>query len=181
MRWSYVALALLLACGDDSDGMAGDASGECTRDAECDDGLFCNGTERCEGGDASTSARCVAGEPPCTGRCDESRERCLGCDVPDADGDGQAAIECGGTDCDDGDPNRFVGNVETCDSVGRDEDCDPTTFGEDLDRDGFVDDRCCNVQAGGELLCGTDCDDLRDSVSPSSVDACNDRDDDCDG
>jgi hypothetical protein len=171
--------ALVAACGDDASPPSTDGASTCMRDVECDDGLFCNGTETC-GGDASPNG-CSAGAPPCEGRCDESRERCLGCEVPDADGDGHGAIACGGDDCDDDDADRFPGNVETCDSVGRDEDCDPTTLGEDRDRDGFVDDRCCNVQESGALRCGDDCDDLRDSVSPSALDVCNERDDDCDG
>lgn len=169
-----------VGCGDDTSPPPRDGAAVCSGDRECDDGLFCNGTETC-GGDASPNG-CVAGAPPCDeGRCDEARRRCLGCDVPDADGDGHAAIACGGDDCDDGDADRFPGNVETCDAIGRDEDCDSSTLGEDRDRDGFVDDRCCNVQESGALRCGDDCDDLRDSVNPSASDVCNERDDDCDG
>ena len=182
-RFASIVCVLLassfVGCGDDASPSPTDGASVCTRDLQCDDGLFCNGTETC-GGDASPNG-CMAGAPPCEGRCDESRRRCLGCEVPDADGDGHAAIACGGDDCDDGDPDRFPGNVETCDAVGRDEDCDPSTLGEDRDRDGFVDDRCCNVQESGALRCGDDCDDLRDSVNPSASDVCNERDDDCDG
>lgn len=40
----------------------------------------------------------------------------------DADNDGEMSIECGGEDCDDGDPLRKPGNPEFCDEI--DNDCD---------------------------------------------------------
>ena len=48
----------------------------CTVDAECDDGLFCNGTETCEVG------VCTSGGEPCTDpceQCDEETDSCLWC------------------------------------------------------------------------------------------------------
>lgn len=41
--------------------------------------------------------------------------------LPDEDADGDGALRCG-TDCDDGDPDSFPGNLDVCGS-GRDEDC----------------------------------------------------------
>lgn len=61
---------------------------------------------------------------------------------PDADGDGEYAIVCGGADCDDLDPDRYPGNTEVC-NAGRDEDCDPRTGGNsDADGDGYPDSDC---------------------------------------
>ena len=39
---------------------------QCTRDAICDDGVFCNGLERCSPQSPDSDTRgCVAGAPPC--------------------------------------------------------------------------------------------------------------------
>ncbi len=45
----------------------------CANDTECDDGLFCNGTEICSNG------QCVAGDSPCRAdqMCKESQDRCV--------------------------------------------------------------------------------------------------------
>jgi len=97
-------------------------------------------------------------------------------DVRDMDGDGVPPVECGGTDCDDTDPNRFPGNAESCNGV--DEDCDNTTLGSDVDGDTFVSTFCCN----GPSNCGTDCDDSLDIVNPGAVEVCNGNiDDNCNG
>jgi len=62
---------------------------ECTTDPECDDGLFCTGTETCESGSCQSSG------DPCTGGtvCDEATETC---DAPACDGDGicEAGEDC---------------------------------------------------------------------------------------
>lgn len=95
----------------------------------------------------------------------------------DADGDGNDREECGGDDCDDGDPRRYRGGIEICDEENLDEDCDPNTFGlRDSDRDGFFDAACCNP--GG---CGDDCNDHRRTQNPNSPEVCNLIDDNCDG
>lgn len=50
------------------------STGGCTANAECDDGLFCNGAELCVSGD------CQPGSNPCVGQaCDESLNVCTGC------------------------------------------------------------------------------------------------------
>lgn len=66
----------------------------CSDDADCDDGVFCNGAEVCDAGS------CQPGADPCPGQvCGEESELCLDC-LTDAD-------------CDDG-----VGcTVDTCDPV----------------------------------------------------------------
>lgn len=120
----------------------------CRTDAQCDDGVFCNGVERCElsgpaGGGSRQVGSCVAAASPCpTGLCLEQEKRCrIPCE--DRDGDGHNALHCGGDDCDDNNPNRFPGNIEVCESKGVDEDCDAATVGVlDIDGDGYVSDQC---------------------------------------
>jgi hypothetical protein len=132
---------------------------------------------RVEAGASSDGARCDAGE-----RCLVTSECRV---VPDADDDTRPSIDCGGTDCDDSDPNRYPGNQELCDDEGHDEDCDPTTLAaaphtgiddrSDVDGDGYVSARCCNG-----ALCGDDCDDTRSDVHPGAVDLpCDGVDSDC--
>lgn len=113
--------------------------------------------------------------------CDEEARACAStCPIADADGDGEAALACGGHACDDTDPNRFPGNSELCDPMALDEDCARDTLGPDLDHDGHQDFRCCNTWDGSET-CGTDCDDGDPTVNPDRSELCTGRDDDCDG
>lgn len=174
---------LLCACGDDGggDGSA-DGGSTCTTNADCDDGTYCNGSETCDPSVSTVASGCLAGTPPCPSgaTCDETARTCDG-ECPDADGDGFASVDCGGTDCDDGDADAFPGNVEVCDSEGVDEDCDPTTLGPDADGDGYVDDECCNRDSSGDLECGQDCNDSSSDINPEAVDACGSGDQDCDG
>ena len=191
-RWAWFVF-FVSACGgggggaDDAgtDGAGGDSSAvvTCTTDEDCSDDLFCTGTERCAPDDGAADARgCVAGRGnPCAEgqECKEDEDRCatICADTKDADGDGHDAIECGGDDCDDTDPDRYPGNAEVCDLEAHDEDCDPETVGErDFDGDGFHDGRCCNGDS-----CADDCDDLKRSVNPNGAETCNQTDDDCDG
>jgi hypothetical protein len=180
----------MTSCGDPptSDDAGADAgqradAGGCS-DAACDDGAFCNGTEACDPSDSRADANgCVAGEPPCeASSCDEADDRCGTCADTDADNDGVIAESCGGTDCDDSDPERFPGHAEVCDADDHDEDCDPRTFGfRNADEDDDADAECCNVASDGTRYCGTDCDDNRPTVHTDAPEVCNERDDDCDG
>lgn len=157
-----------------------DARAVCAADADCSDGLFCNGTESCAPADpASNAMGCLAGGTPCGvgTECNELDDRCDAAECPDADGDGARDIRCGGDDCDDADASRNPSATEICDAEGVDEDCDPDTFGDtDADGDGVVWDGCCNG-----TQCGLDCDDEDDGTLPGQAETCNEVDDDCDG
>ena len=178
-----LSLVGLLACGDGDGGMpAVDGRAQCTTAADCDDRAFCNGSEVCDPDDPMADGRgCVAGPAPCLAgvTCDEDADLCgAGCETaPDADGDGEPSVACGGIDCDDTDPNVYPGNPEVCDVEGRDEDCDPTTFGfRDQDGDGYPDAACCNGSS-----CGSDCNDLQATVHPGEAESCDGLDNDCNG
>ena len=186
------ALAFIVvpcSCVDDgnpSDADIGDNDANvCAEDSDCDDLLFCNGVERCSPDeDMADEQGCVSGAPPCTSgqTCSEEEDRCeTDCNQnSDADDDGSDAVNCGGRDCDDGDPTRYPGNAEVCD--GDDEDCDHTTIGPDLDEDGHVSMECCNAQPDGSMLCGRDCDDSFEGVNPDAPEVCDEfPDNNCDG
>lgn len=100
----------------------------------------------------------------------------------DRDGDGVKAIACGGSDCDDSDPNRFPGNLEVADQFGHDEDCDATTIGgRDQDKDGFIDISVTNPDGRGGVISGDDCDDSKANVNPLASEVCDGIDNNCDG
>jgi len=199
---SIAAAVVLPACGGDDAAPTRDAGADaqsdamsqvCEADSECDDGVYCNGTEFC-----NDNRVCERGprvdcddDIACTvDRCMESARECRS--VPsDTDGDGHPDAQCMdgqgqplGDDCDDNDPMRFPGNVETCDPGHRDEDCDDSTFGgRDQDGDGHEDIACCNHVDGmpaADLACGDDCDDLKFTVNPEASEVCDRFDNDCD-
>jgi len=185
-----VASLLIAGCGNTPGNVDAGAT-LCLSDAQCSDGVFCNGAEVCAPASADADARgCVmATSGPCLSdqTCDDAGSLCVtDCAVrTDADGDGHDAVVCGGDDCADEDANRFPGNLEVCDAQGHDEDCDASTLGgaadADVDGDLEVSARCCNVQSDQSILCGVDCDDTRSSINASGVEVCNGLDEDCDG
>ncbi len=164
------------------------------RHERCDNGLFCDGAERC-----LPEAGCVPGADPCPGgdpcwdaTCLEDEDRCER--IPrDADGDSFAPEECGGLDCNDEDPTINPRAAEVCnDRV--DNNCNGLTDCDD--RACFDDPRCC--EPTGPEICDdgidndcdgrTDCDDLRDCrrdpacCEPTGPEVCDDGiDNDCDG
>jgi Putative metal-binding motif len=170
----------------------------CTSNDECDDGLFCNGTEVCR---IRISVRtgvsrgyCSAGTAPdcddhiaCSiDSCSEYQRACQNI-APDRDGDGHGDAACIGRDglplgddCDDADSNRYPGNAEVCNN--HDEDCNPDTIGfKDDDLDGYVDRMCTNPRPDGTVESGPDCDDGNPNVHPGAAEFCNGVDDNCDG
>ncbi|MFH0979908.1 MAG: thrombospondin type 3 repeat-containing protein [Planctomycetota bacterium] len=114
-----------VACTDDTC-----VSGTCVfapNDANCpDDGLFCNGTERCD-----PAADCIHGGNPCTSGefCNELTDSCEECELTGGIGD----------DC------NSNGVLDACDITGGpSEDCDgdwvPDECEPDTDGDGVIDD-----------------------------------------
>ncbi len=194
-----VTLAPLSGCGDDDVPVvpsvdAGPLDGPrhlCVLDDDCDDGVFCNGRERClRGAGAGPDGCAPAVASACLPMqvCVEVDQGCVtDCATGgDADGDGHPALSCGGDDCDDGASGTHPEAVEVCDGEGRDEDCDPATLAGpgadgDGDGDGAIRVACCNAQADGTRLCGDDCADSQAGIHPGATEVCNALDDDCDG
>ena len=111
-----------------------------------------------------------------------------GLDAAQTDGDADGFSTTEG-DCDDSDPASYPGAPESCD--GRDEDCDGTIDNDvtslwyaDEDGDGFGDSNVvydtCEPPEGAAAV-GGDCDDASPNTYPGADEACNERDDDCDG
>ncbi len=96
----------------------------------------------------------------------------------DLDGDGNFALDCLGTDCDDSDPTSFVGAPEdggtgTGNGDGIDNDCD-----------GIIDEGTLDYDDDGDGLTEVqgDCDDSNPLVNPNNSEVLgNGLDDDCDG
>ncbi len=129
----------------------------------------------------------------------------------DADGDGQGDPDAGsescerpaasspdGTDCDDTQPDVFVGAPEVCDGIdnncdGTVDDEDPaldastgTWFYPDDDSDGYGDESsafqaCENPNPGLVIAEGGDCDDTDGERFPTQVEICDGIDNNCDG
>jgi len=198
LAWGVLAIG---ACGGDGGGPARDAGSDasadtaclgvdcCERDEDCDNGLFCDGVERC------SASVCVSGDSvacddsiACTEDiCDENNNSCAF--LPsDEDDDGHTDASCLdlnneplGDDCDDLDAQRFPGNHEACDAEGVDEDCDPRTFGaKDDDGDRSIDGACFNVDNNGTRFGGLDCDDSNLAIHGRQLELCDGLDNDCD-
>ncbi|MEE8522300.1 MAG: PepSY domain-containing protein, partial [Thermoanaerobaculia bacterium] len=145
----------------------------CVIDADCADGLFCNGTETCNAG------TCVAGTSPCTGTeiCNETTDTC----------DPECVVDA---DCDDG---AFCNGAETCNAGSCQAGSDPCP-GQSCDEGGDV----CTDTNGPQnavydsglgapacAIAGSSCDsttllDSRDTLSPAepnqpnTLDVCTD-------
>jgi len=83
-------------------------------------------------------------------------QNCDGIDGPDADGDGYIAVDGGGSDCDDTDPNSTTTAEDPdCDGFPAAIDCDDEdpnshTIYEDSDCDGFIDQPCYSLSFDGD-------------------------------
>jgi cysteine-rich repeat protein len=107
-----------VACTDDSCDELADAVVNATNDANCDNGLFCDGAETCNAGG------CGAGTPPaCSGAapfCDEAFGACAEC-LADVDCD--TGLYCDGSEtctdgvCGSGSPPSCDGSTPYCDET----------------------------------------------------------------
>jgi hypothetical protein len=93
-------------------------------DADCDDGLVCNGMETCDpafGCRAGTPMDCDDGLTCTADSCDEVSGACVNAGT-DGDGDGYVIAGCAsGDDCDDSSGAVHPGAAESCNGV--DDDC----------------------------------------------------------
>ncbi len=162
----------------------------------------------CDDSDATqhpgAQERCNGADDDCDGTVDEdAADGTWWYADADADGYGDASLgveACtapeGSTedasDCDDSDASAHPGARELCDGV--DNDCDGSTDEDDAvdaaswyadaDADGWGDEATSATsctQPAGWIAQGGDCDDTDGAISPSAVETCNGRDDDCDG
>lgn len=175
----------------------------CGSDAQCSDGVFCNGMELCRPGLAGSDdfgcAPPTAPACPADTMCDEGLAGCVSdCD---RDGDGFARPgRCGGDDCADDDPTINPGRLDDCNY--RDDDCDgledeDVDLGTDVRHCGFCDNGCAVPNGVGRCVSAVceldtcfsgfaDLDGVRSNgcehiCDPMAVDACNGADEDCDG
>lgn len=112
--------AIMFVAGCSSGG--GETGTTCTDDADCDDGVFCNGAETCVVG------VCQSGSSPCSAgqSCDEDTDTCPAA-VTDADGDGVL-------DTEDNCPDSANSDQQNSDGDELGDACD-----DDDDNDGFAD------------------------------------------
>ena len=164
-------------CGDgvdqDCDG-ADQSCGDChDRDGDGHQDASCGGDD-CDDADADVhpGATEICGDG-IDQDCDGADQSCGDCQ--DQDGDGHQDAACGGSDCDDNDPDVHPGAAEIC-GDGIDQDCDgqDQTCGGCTDADG---DGHTPVNCGG-----LDCDDSDPNSYPGAEEICGDGiDQDCDG
>jgi len=158
----------------------------CSSDAECDDGLYCNGAEACQAGicQAGISVDCSGLNGQCNaGVCDEATDSCASqpanegkaCDdgvFCNAGETCQAGACAGGSarTCSDG--NSCT--IDSCDEAAGSCINAPVADGESCDDGKF----CTIVDACAAGTCGGTARDCSDSVS-CTVDSCNEANDTC--
>jgi len=167
-----------VGCTDDSCNETTDSCDHVANDANCDDGLFCNGAETCD-----PALDCQGGTDPCPGQaCDEVGDVCVDCQGdPDCD-DGlwcNGAETCVGGTCQAGTaPNCSDGvgctddscneSTDSCDHVANDANCDNGLWCDGAETCSAT----LDCQAGTAPNCG-------DGVGCTD-DSCNETTDSCD-
>ncbi len=131
--WAVVDEFSIFAVGQNIEGPSEEVQ-LCESDEDCDDGLFCNGEERC-----GVDGECRAGISPCSPDevCNEFTDVCGSC-LEDADCDD--GLFCNGTETCDPETGECVAGVSPCDA---DQSCD-----EQLDRCADQDNGNDNEQPG---------------------------------
>ncbi len=172
--------------GKDNDCTSGMPAEE--RDSDGDGFKICDTPGDCDDFSATVnpgaSELCGDGKDNnCDGTTDEA-----GCICPDADGDGDTASFCGGTDCDDTNAAVNPAAAEFC-TDGIDNNCDGSI---DCDDATCISDPDCEACAGADTdgdgfstlggVCGpVDCDDTDPQVFPGAPKICDGKDSNCDG
>ncbi len=112
-----------------------------------DVGICRGGSRTCSGGAwGSCENQVLPGAEVCGDGVDQDCNGAdLQCDCPDVDGDGYANASCGGSDCNDSDPDVHPGAAEVCDD-GLDNDCDQLVDAEDGQE-------CEETEVNGECGC----------------------------
>lgn len=101
----------------DSDGCRSDCRWTCTRDLDCDDKNACTGAETCDltkhTCKPGMTKTCADGNGCTTDKCNAPDGTCTNVTI-DGDGDGYSPRGCGpmGTDCHDGNPRVYPGQME---------------------------------------------------------------------
>lgn len=157
----------------------------CQTNQDCNDGLFCNGVERCEFHQAATGGVCVGGAAPVC----EDNVACTVNECREAPGGHTCLFKPHDQDCDDG---NYCNGEETCDPVkgciqGKPVNCDdgiPCTVDTCADKGTCVhtpDDGLCN---DGAFCNGVEVCHRKKGCQPGTPPECNDgsecTDDSCD-
>jgi hypothetical protein len=151
---------------------------DCLSNGECDDTLYCTGTETCD-----AYGHCQTGGDPCPGQyCDENTDACADCLN---DGHCNDGLYCNGTEtcvagscqggtavnCDDGvvctDDSCNEG-TDSCDNVANDANCDNGLYCDGAET--------CHVTLGCQSATAVNC---NDAVACTD-DSCNEATDSCD-
>jgi len=127
-----------VACTDDSCNESTDSCDNVANDANCNNGLFCDGAETCH-----ATLGCQAGSDPCPGQaCDEGSDQCVGCQGNEECDDGlycNGAEVCNAGTCEAGTPPNCDDGVgctddscnevtDSCDNAANDANCDNGQF-----------------------------------------------------
>jgi hypothetical protein len=151
----------------------------CTIDADCDDGLYCNGAETCDVNgqcQPGTSVDCDDGVDCTVDSCNEATDSCD--NIPD-DGFCDDGLYCTGTETCDAELGCQAGTPVDCDDGV---DCTVDSCNETTDScDNTPDDGFCNdgLYCNGEETCDVTLD-CKSGVIPCAAELCDETNDVCD-